>query len=296
MKLHFYTAIRLIFILSIALTLHNTVVAQQPENNIWQTGICTSLANTAIVKEAGCNYIEESVGGFLIPTEPDEKFIEQLNLAQSLNIRVYACNSFLPSNFKLVGTDTNHVEVLNYVNVALRRAKQANIQLIVLGSGRARNIPPGFDKNLATKQFISLASKIADIAHQNGIIVCLEALNSAETNFINTLDEALEIVKTVNSPNLMLIADLYHIMRENDGPEVILRAAKYIAHCHVAEKEGRTPPGVMGDDFTPYLFALKSIGYKGNISMECKWSNLSTEALDGNKTLVQQINKVAQSN
>ena len=37
-------------------------------------GVCTSIANAAAVKNAGGDYIEESVQGFLVPDKPDADF------------------------------------------------------------------------------------------------------------------------------------------------------------------------------------------------------------------------------
>ena len=41
-------------------------------------------------------------------------------------------------------------------------------------------------------------------------------------------------------------------------------------HVEIAEKEGRTYPGVKGDDFRPFFKVLREAGYKGAINMEAK--------------------------
>ena len=41
--------------------------------------------------------------------------------------------------------------------------------------------------------------------------------------------------------------------------------------------EVRSAPGVKGDDFTPYFKALKQIGYKGAIALECNWKDFDKE-------------------
>jgi sugar phosphate isomerase/epimerase len=188
-----------------------------------------------------------------------------------------------------VGADTNHIAILKYVTIALKRAKQAGIKTIIWGSGNSRKIPDGFDKNLATRQFIQLAAKIALIAQKNDVVICLEALNRLETNFINNLTEGLEIVKAVNQPNFKLNIDIYHMLKENETPEIIEMVAPYIAHCHIAEKENRTPPGIAGDNFIPYLNALKKTNYQGNISIECQWTNFEKEAPIAYSELVKQL-------
>jgi sugar phosphate isomerase/epimerase len=63
------------------------------------------------------------------------------------------------------------------------------------------------------------------------------------------------------------------MMRENEGPEALIEARSYLVHCHIAELKDRTAPGMAGDDFRPYLDALKKIGYQGGISIEGSWKS-----------------------
>ena len=80
---------------------------------------------------------------------------------------------------------------------------------------------------------------------------------------MNSVGEGADIVKAVNHPNIKLLVDIYHMLREGESPEEIIKAGKHIYHCHIAEKDKRTPPGAAGDDFKPYLRALKKINYSG---------------------------------
>lgn len=47
--------------------------------------------------------------------------------------------------------------------------------------------------------------------------------------------------------------------------------------------------GVQGDDFRPYLRALKKIDYHGLIVIECRWENLKTQGADAYRSLSRQI-------
>jgi sugar phosphate isomerase/epimerase len=172
------------------------------------------------------------------------------------------------------------------------RCRKLGIELIVWGSGGARRIPEGFDKIIARNQFVEIARRVSILAKKYKITLALENLNATETNFITTVSEALEIVKHVNHSNFKLCADIYHMLKENE-PAVHIEAAKgYLVHCDIAEKENRTPPGVMGDDFSAYLKALKNIEYKGKIIMECRWSNLNEQAEPARISLQKQIQHV----
>jgi sugar phosphate isomerase/epimerase len=102
-------------------------------------------------------------------------------------------------------------------------------------------------------------------------------LNTEECNFVNSVAEGGEMVKDVNHPNFLLLADIYHMKKEGESPENIIKYGHLIQHVHVAEKEGRSAPGTTADDFTDYFQALREIRYNGLISIECQWQNLEKQ-------------------
>ena len=125
---------------------------------------------------------------------------------------------------------------------------------------------------------MELLRKLGPIAKKYDIIIAIEPLQKSESNFINTVQEGYEIAKKAGHPNIGVNADIFHMLREGEGPQSILNAgSKYIRNVHIAEKANRTAPGVDGDDFTPYFKALKKIKYKGNISLECGWSDFQSQ-------------------
>ena len=82
------------------------------------------------------------------------------------------------------------------------------------------------------------------------------------------------------------------MQKEGESPSSILKAKGYIIYCEVAEKEGRTPPGVQGDDFRPYFAALKQVGYHDKISIECRWENVAAQGQIAFQRLQTQIQEV----
>lgn len=258
-----------------------------------QLGVATSINHDSILNKAGYKFMVEAVPQILSPVSvSDSAFQFKLNQLKKLSLPVYALNIFIPGDLKFVGPNVNEQAILNYTQKVFERCKQAGINLIVWGSGGARRIPEGYSNEKARQEFIQMAKKIAAQAEQYEIILALENLNQQETNFINTVTEALQIVKDVNHANFKLCADIYHMLRENEPASVLLTTKDYLIHCDIAEKENRTPPGKAGDDFTTYLLALKQIGYSGKIVLECRWNNLAAEAQPARIFLQQQINKV----
>jgi len=260
-----------------------------------QIGVCRSLADQKILEAGGCTYVEESVRGFLIPEEPDEKFQAKLLELKSSRLPVRACNGFLPGQLKAVGPEAKHAEILVYAEKALQRASRAGIETIVWGSGESRKIPDGFSRAAAEEQFSDLAGKVASLAGRYGVVLALEPLQSGETNFINNLKEGTTVVEAVGHPSFRLLADIYHMLREGETPDAIETYGRHLRHCHIAEKDQRTPPGTAGDDFKPFLRALKTIGYKGGISIECRWESLEKQLPAAVDFLKKQIAEVAGS-
>lgn len=257
--------------------------------SIPQLGFASSLSNDSLLYNSGFKLIGESVSKMLSPGLTDEQFQKNMTDMKNAKCKVYMCNVFFPATIKIAGSDVKESRVLQYADSVFLRAKQAGIPVIVLGSGGARKLPEGYDAKKATADFIFLASKLGKAAQRRGITVVLENLNRTETNFINTLKEAAYIVKTVDHPNFRLNADIYHMLKENEPPQEIINAGKLIVYSEVAEKEKRTLPGVMKDDFRPYFMALKQIGFKGNIIVEGKTDNLAAEAPAAYKYLQQQL-------
>lgn len=235
-------------------------------------GACAPLAKAGAIKAAGGTYVEEAVRRLLIPEKPNEDWAESLEAAKACPLPIAGCNGFLPGNLRSTGKDANHEAVLAYAQTAFLRAKQLNLDYIVFGSSGSRKLKEGDSKEDAERQFVALLKMMAPFAEQNGITIAVEPLRRQECNFINTMLEGAAIVEKIDHPNIRIVCDIYHMLQNGEDPNDIRRVGHLIHHCHIAEKEKRSAPGVMGDDFGPFFAALKSIDYQGRISVEGKWT------------------------
>ena len=241
-------------------------------------GLSTSLENDSLAYASGFRLIGTSVSNLIAPSLTNAQFEENLTLLKRLKCKVYMCNVLFPGSLKIAGPNVQEDEVLQHLTAVMVRAKQAGIRNLVLGSGGARKLPEGYDRQKAIEEFASLGKKMATAAQKNGVTIILESLNSTETNFINTLKEAASVVRIVNHPNFRLNADIYHMLMENEPPQEIINAKELIIYAEIAEKNGRTFPGVSGQDFLPYLAALKKINYRGALFIEGRTTNLTMDA------------------
>jgi sugar phosphate isomerase/epimerase len=253
-------------------------IALEASKFLDRIGVCTGISNNGLLASAGYSYVEEATRNFLIPAEDETAFQAKLALLKESKLPVEACNNFIAGNLKSVGPAAVHDEILKFVETAFRRAEITGVKTIVFGSGGSRAIPEGFSRDEAREQFISLCKKMAPIAGKYNVVISLEPLNKGECNFVNSVAEGGEIVKAVNHKNFRLLADLYHMLRDNESPDSIVKYGDLLYHTHIAENTGRAATGVNKEDFTQYFKALKKISYKGRMSIECNWKDLGEQA------------------
>ena len=105
-------------------------------------------------------------------------------------------------------------------------------------------------------------------AEAKGVFICLEPLNRFETNFINTVDQALKMLKDVKSPALKLMLDTFHMnIEEKCQGDAIRRAGKAIGHLHACGCD-RGTPGNDHIDWECIAKALKAVKYDGPVVIE----------------------------
>jgi D-psicose/D-tagatose/L-ribulose 3-epimerase len=109
---------------------------------------------------------------------------------------------------------------------------------------------------------------LAKYAESKKVQICIEPLNRFETDFLNTCDQALKLVKAVGSKAVKIHLDTFHMnIEEKNQAAAIKKAGKLLAHFHACGSD-RGTPGNDHIDWKPIVAALKSIGYKGDVVIE----------------------------
>jgi len=110
--------------------------------------------------------------------------------------------------------------------------------------------------------------RLAAHAEAKGVTLCIEPLNRFETDFLNTCDQGLRLIKAVNSPAVKLHLDTFHMnIEEKNQAAAIRKAGKLLGHFHACGSDRGTP----GGDHIAWpeiVKALKAIGYKGDVVIE----------------------------
>lgn len=133
--------------------------------------------------------------------------------------------------------------------------------------GRAEAVARA-DQRKQWKSVVKNLKTVARYAEQRGKLVCLEPLNRFETDFINTVEQGLRMIKDVNRPALKLHLDTFHAnIEEKFVDRAILQAGKHLAHIHACGCD-RGTPGNDHLDWRRIAAALKTIGYQRDIVIE----------------------------
>lgn len=116
---------------------------------------------------------------------------------------------------------------------------------------------------------VDAVRQVSDHAAHLGISVAVEALNRYETHLVNTATHALAFVEQVGSPTVGVELDTYHMNIEEADPQAAIRAtAGKLLAFHVADNN-RRGLGNGQIDLRPQVGALRAIGYKGTLIVEC---------------------------
>ena len=119
------------------------------------------------------------------------------------------------------------------------------------------------------RQFLGEALEVCgEHARQYEVPLIYEPLNRYETNQVNRLADGVALLESLQTDNVKLLADLFHMqIEEADLPAAIRAAGKHIGHVHFVDSN-RRPVGQGHIDFAPIISALREIDYQGYLSAE----------------------------
>jgi D-psicose/D-tagatose/L-ribulose 3-epimerase len=133
--------------------------------------------------------------------------------------------------------------------------------------GKADAVEPKQQK----KEFATVVrnlKQLAAYAARKKVTLCIEPLNRFETDFLNTCDKGLQLLKAVGAKNAKLHLDTFHMnIEEKNQADAIRKAGKLLGHFHACGAD-RGTPGNDHIDWKPIARALKQIGYKGDVVIE----------------------------
>jgi D-psicose/D-tagatose/L-ribulose 3-epimerase len=139
--------------------------------------------------------------------------------------------------------------------------------VVVFGSPKQRSAG-GLSAQEATAVFTEEMGRLAPHAASCGVTLLVEALSSEQTEVVNTLEEAVAMVKQIDSPAVQTMFDVHNAADERlPHTDLVRKFFPYIRHIHVNEMDGREP-GMGSYNFGALLNTLVSLDYSGWVSLE----------------------------
>ncbi|WP_282606578.1 hydroxypyruvate isomerase family protein [Pelagibius sp. Alg239-R121] len=132
----------------------------------------------------------------------------------------------------------------------------------------------------ARETFITNLGYACDAALPHGITILIEPLNhhDAPGYFLNTADQAAEIIEAVGAQNLKLMFDCYHLqIMQGDITRRLEQFMPLIGHIQIAAVPSRGEPGDGELDYRHVMQTIRSLGFTAPVGAEYR-PVASTEA------------------
>jgi len=162
------------------------------------------------------------------------------------------------------------IRTQEYIEALIHFCADVGGKLLLHGSPHQRTVQEGWKFEESWERAKETFKCCLETARKRNVTYCIEPLTKVNTNFINTVNEALRLVKEIRHPNFKMMFDCRSASaQEKSITEALIRAldSRMIRHIHVNDANGKGP-GFGNTKFAPILKTLVKNGYKGYISVE----------------------------
>jgi hydroxypyruvate isomerase len=180
----------------------------------------------------------------------------------------------------LAGQPGRQHEFRRSAMVALEYAKVCGLKTLHPGAG---TIPPGSSRDECLDVLMENVAWLCTQSEGLPLTITIEGVCNARFPgcVMQTLDDAVEVVQNLDSRNLKLVWDTYHIRNEHSGSliDLLRRVWPAVGHIQIGNVPGRHEPGVGDIDLHAIIREIDALGWKGWIGLELdpsldSWSSL----------------------
>jgi hydroxypyruvate isomerase len=172
-----------------------------------------------------------------------------------------------------IGKALNRVENHAVIEQAFRTniplAAKAGVPNVITFSGNR----DGLSDDEGARNTVAGLNRVKKIAEDHGVAICLELLNSKRDHHDYMCDHTawgVRVVQEVNSPNVKLLYDIYHMqIMEGDLIATIRQNIQWIAHFHTGGVPGRHElNGSQEVQWDGVMRAIADSGFRGYVAHE----------------------------
>ncbi len=161
----------------------------------------------------------------------------------------------------------NAIEAAFRLNIPL--AAKAGVPNVITFSGSRR----GMSDDEGARNTVAGLNRVKKIAEDNGVNICMELLNSKVNHPDYMCDHTawgVRVMEEVNSPNVKLLYDIYHMqIMEGDLIATIRANLQWIGHFHTGGVPGRHElDNTQEVQWDGVMRAIADAGFKGYVAHE----------------------------
>lgn len=189
---------------------------------ISNSGFCgLEIAPTRLIEDSPYFNIEEA-----------KKIVENIYNKYKLNISSMQ-SIWFGRQERIFNSELERNILIEYTKKAIDFASAINCKNLVFGCPKNRNA-----NNLETDYKIALDffRKIGEYARNKGVVLAIEPNPTIyNTNFINKTEEAIKLVKDIDSEGIKINLDLGTIIQNNEDISILKDNINLINHIHLSE-------------------------------------------------------------
>ncbi len=163
----------------------------------------------------------------------------------------------------------NHAAIEQAFRTNIPKAAKAGVPNVITFSGNRS----GMSDEEGFRNTVAGLNRVKKIAEDNGATICMELLNSKRDHPDYMCDHTawgVRVVEEVNSPNVKLLYDIYHMqIMEGDLIETIRHNIGWIGHFHTGGVPGRHElDGTQEVQWDGVMKAIADSGFRGYVAHE----------------------------
>lgn len=163
----------------------------------------------------------------------------------------------------------NHADIEHAFRVNIPRAAKAGVPNVITFSGNRA----GMSDEEGIRNAVAGLNRVKRIAEDHSVTICMELLNSKHDHPDYMCDNTawgVRVVQEVNSPNVKLLYDIYHMqIMEGDLIDTIRQSIQWIGHFHTGGVPGRHDlDGTQEVRWDGVMRAIADSGFKGYVAHE----------------------------
>src|SRR6478672_3832602 len=163
----------------------------------------------------------------------------------------------------------NHAAIEQAFRTNIPKAAAAQVPNVITFSGNRA----GMSDEEGARNTIAGLNRVKKIAEDHGVTICLELLNSKHDHPDYMCDHTawgLSVVQLVNSPNVKLLYDIYHMqIMEGNLIDTIRKNIQWLGHFHTGGVPGRHElDNTQEVQWDGVMRAIADSGFRGYVAHE----------------------------